>query len=165
MCYYARTDFICGDWKWGNMKLRCPRQQRIGETCGAKLVDLDSVERVDVECRKCYEIQVKHRRLRKAVDNIQRWSRQGNPFPASLEKAQREKVAIEGMIRQLERDRISAQHHLEGSNSLTTSAHSQGNSADRGYGGAIHTSARSSTAASRHAPAVHGYFGWETSSS
>ena len=141
------------------MKLRCPRQHRIGETCGAKLVDLDSVERVDVECRKCYEIQVKHRRLRKEVDNIQRWSREGNKFRASIEKAQREKIALEEAIRQLQRDRVSAQHHLQSSSSSSSasSAISQGNDYDQGYGGAIHASAWSA-AASRHAPAVQGEY-------
>ena len=136
------------------MKQRCPRQHRIGETCGAKLVDLDSVERVDAECRKCYEIQVKHRRLRKEVDNIQRWSREGNKFRASIEKALREKTALEEAIRQLQRDRVSSQHHLQ-SNSSSASATSQGNSYDQGYGGAIHATAWSA-AASRHAPAVQG---------
>ncbi|KAI1623697.1 hypothetical protein EDD37DRAFT_632216 [Exophiala viscosa] len=49
MCYYARVDYRCGDWKWGNMKQRCPRQHRMGETCGAKLLDHESLVNVNEE--------------------------------------------------------------------------------------------------------------------
>jgi len=101
MCYYATTDYKCGDWKWGNMKLRCPRQHRMGETCGAKLVHHESVTKTNEDCRLCQEIKVKQRRLQKELDNISRWSKEGNRFSASIEKAQREAKQLEDTIRDL----------------------------------------------------------------
>jgi hypothetical protein len=94
MCYYATTDYVCGDWKWGNMKERCPRQHRMGETCGAKLVHHESVTKSDQECKICQEMQIKVRRLRKEQDNIARWRKEGTKFLASIEKAERESCAL-----------------------------------------------------------------------
>ena len=101
MCYYATTDYRCGDWKWGNMKLRCPRQHRMGETCGAKLVHHESVTKSPEDCRLCQEITIKQRKLQKERDNIARWSKEGNRFSASIEKAQREERSLENMIRDM----------------------------------------------------------------
>jgi hypothetical protein len=107
MCYYARTDFRCGDWKWGNMKERCPRQPRIGETCGAKLVAHESLETVQDDCRTCSEIAVKQRRFQKERDNVQRWKREGNKFQASIERAQREMQQLRDVILELNSKRTS----------------------------------------------------------
>lgn len=90
MCFYARRDFKCGDWRWGNMMERCPRQHRIGETCGAKLVHDDYREPVDEKCRICQDIEVKKRKLSKTQDNILRWRSQKGSFAALLEKAETE---------------------------------------------------------------------------
>lgn len=129
MCYYATTDFACGDWKWGNMKLRCPRQHRMGETCGAKLVHHESVTKSKDNCRLCDERMVKERRLQKEKDNIARWSREGNKFSASIEKAQRESATLEQTIRELWAKRPSIAMKVNGQASgLGTS---QTNSASR----------------------------------
>lgn len=89
------------------MKLRCPRQPRIGETCGAKLVDHDSVTRVNEDCRLCQEISVKERRLQRERDNIKRWSLEGNRFQASIERAQREARQLEQTIHDMRSKRSS----------------------------------------------------------
>lgn len=83
------------------MKLRCPRQHRIGEVCGAKLVDHESVTKVDDDCKLCQEIGVKERRLQKEKANIDRWSREGNKFSASIEKARREAQSLESLIEEM----------------------------------------------------------------
>lgn len=114
MCYYATTDYTCGDWKWGNMKERCPRQHRMGETCGAKLVHHESVTKSDQDCKICQEIQVKARRLRKEKDNIARWSKEGNKFSASIEKAQREAAALQEQIQEMYNRRPSIAMQMNG---------------------------------------------------
>ena len=114
MCYYATTDYTCGDWKWGNMKERCPRQHRMGETCGAKLVHHESVTKSDQDCKLCQEIQVKARRLRKEKDNIARWNKEGNKFSASIEKAQRESAALQDQIQDLYARRPSIKMKMNG---------------------------------------------------
>ena len=114
MCYYATTDYTCGDWKWGNMKERCPRQHRIGETCGAKLVHHESVTKSDQDCKICQEIQVKARRLRKEKDNIARWSKEGSKFSASIEKAQRESASLQNQIQELYAKRPSVAMKMNG---------------------------------------------------
>lgn len=101
MCYYATTDYLCGDWKWGNMMLRCPRQHRIGETCGAKLIHSESVTRSATICKICEEINTKQRRLSRTQDNISRWSNEADKFSASLEKACREAKELEDKIKEL----------------------------------------------------------------
>ncbi|KAJ4517108.1 hypothetical protein HRR83_004979 [Exophiala dermatitidis] len=107
MCYFARTDYRCGDWRWGNMKVRCQRQPRIGETCGARLADTDNVTQVDEDCRLCQEIVIKQRRLQKERDNIRRWSLEGDRFRASIERAQREAKQLEQTIEDMRSRRIS----------------------------------------------------------
>src|SRR5271155_4554259 len=114
MCYYATTDFACGDWKWGNMKLRCPRQHRMGETCGAKLIHLESVTKSPELCRTCQDIETKKRRLKKEQDNILRWSKEGDKFRASIEKAQGEAQKLEQAIRVLYHSRPKVVMEMNG---------------------------------------------------
>jgi hypothetical protein len=117
MCYYATTDYVCGDWKWGNMKERCPRQHRMGETCGAKLVHHESVTKSDQECKICQEMQIKVRRLRKEQDNIARWEKEatkGTRFTASIEKAERESDALREQIRDMHSKRPSIAMKMTG---------------------------------------------------
>jgi len=108
MCYFAQTRYVCGDWKWGNMVERCPRQHRIGETCGAKLVATENVDRSLELCRTCVDIDVKKRRLQKTNENIARWAPQGSQFASSLEKARAEKAQFQEKIRELESRRTSS---------------------------------------------------------
>jgi hypothetical protein len=107
MCYYATTDYTCRDWKWGNMKERCPRQYRIGEACGAKLVHHESVTKSDHVCKICQEIQVKERRLRKNQEKIARWMKEGDKFRGSIEKAERESAFLHEQIEDLDSRRPS----------------------------------------------------------
>lgn len=83
------------------MKVRCQRQPRIGETCGAKLVDTENVTRIGDECRLCQEIKVKQRRLQRERDNIKRWSREGTRFQSLIEKAQRDARDLEETIAEM----------------------------------------------------------------
>jgi len=79
----------------------------MGETCGAKLLDHESLVNVNEDCRTCQEIAVKRRRLQKERDNIARWEREGNRFRASIEKAQREASQLQESIEELRRKRTS----------------------------------------------------------
>ena len=107
MCFYERIDYACGDWKWGNMKERCPRQPRLGETCGAKLAAIESVTRTEQECRVCKELGTKRRRLQKELDRISRWSKPDTEFPSSLAKARRAASALEEAIQDITHKRVS----------------------------------------------------------
>lgn len=102
MCYYARADFVCGDWKWGNMMERCTRQHRTGETCGAKLTHPDHITSKQELCRTCQDIEVKCRRLRKVEENISRWKNQKEQFGASLAKAEGEQTELVEKIKELQ---------------------------------------------------------------
>lgn len=155
MCYYARTDYSCGDWKWGNMKLRCPRQHRIGETCGAKLVHEESVEKVDEPCRKCTDIETKKRRLRRELDNIDRWKRDGNKFIASIEKAQREAKALERQIQDINAERVSVQMNRQAGGLGVGPGYSTTGSGSPGYHG-LQGSSHAESSASRHSSTVQG---------
>ena len=86
---------------------RCPRQHRIGETCGAKLVHHESVTKSSSMCKVCEEIHTKQRRLAKTHDNIHRWGKEPEKFSASLEKARREGNELEDKIKELHLRRSS----------------------------------------------------------
>lgn len=95
MCFYERDDYSCDDWKWKNLKERCPRQDRLGERCGATLTHPDHITKLPHQCQICKKIAVKTRRhqwLRKKIDC---WLREADKFPASLEKARSEKEKVE----------------------------------------------------------------------
>lgn len=109
MCYYAITDYACGDWKWGNMKQRCERQPRMGEVCGAKLVAQEYRETLREDCRVCKDIHTKQGRLEKEQSNIARWKKDGRKFQASIEKAERESQLLHETIRELYQRRPSYQ--------------------------------------------------------
>jgi len=107
MCFYERTDYHCGDWKWGNMKSRCARQHRLGECCGAKLTDLDNVKRVDQICRICRAMDIARRRLRHELGRINRWSKDPLSFPLSLQKSRETAAALNQRIYDLQQTRAS----------------------------------------------------------
>lgn len=96
------------------MKVRCQRQPRMGEVCGAKLVDTENVTMVPDDCKLCLEIKVKQRRLQKERDNIKRWSREGSRFSGLIEKAQRDARELETTIAEMtgRRPSIAAQNNL-----------------------------------------------------
>ena len=96
------------------MKERCPRQHRMGETCGAKLVHHESVTKSDQECKICQEMQIKVRRLRKEQDNVARWRKEGTKFSASIEKAERESGALREQIEEMYSRRPSIAMKMNG---------------------------------------------------
>lgn len=97
MCFYAVTDFSCGDWKWGNMKEQCTRQHRVGESCGAKLRDPDHVSKDTNVCATCREIKIKERRLNMTEERIRRWTAR-EECPTMLAKARHQR---DDLVRQI----------------------------------------------------------------
>jgi septal ring factor EnvC (AmiA/AmiB activator) len=116
MCYYEQTLYTCRDWKWGNMKERCPRQHRMGETCGVKMVDTRNVYRADDQCRTCKDIEIKDRKLNKELQNIARWRKEGRKFLASIEKAENEVERLQDQIKLLRSNRSSVKADVEMNN-------------------------------------------------
>jgi len=167
MCYFAQTRYVCGDWKWGNMVERCPRQHRIGETCGAKLVAEENVIPTSELCRICQEIEVKKRRLQKTMENIARWWPQGSQFASSLDKAKLERAQFIEKINELESRRTSSALQPRGDrstrgpagfesltssplspdsgSSYTYSTQSRGSSVASGYGSVAPAAGRQAT--------------------
>jgi hypothetical protein len=109
MCFYTRTDFACGDWKWGNMKEQCPREHRTGETCGARLSHTDSNISSPQICRLCTEIATKRRRLAKAQADLNRYTKE-RKLPALAAAKEQEVQDIEKAITRLNAQRTSSQH-------------------------------------------------------
>lgn len=109
MCFYARTDYACGDWKWGNMKEQCPREHRIGETCGAKLSHIDSNITSPQLCRICTEITAKRRRLAKAQADLTRYTTE-RKLPALAAAKEQEIQDIQQALVKLNDQRISCKH-------------------------------------------------------
>lgn len=87
------------------MKERCPRQHRMGETCGVKLVHDGYLTHVNEKCRVCKDIEIKQRKLDKERQNIARWSKEGKKFLASIEKAENEIDHLAEAIETLESSR------------------------------------------------------------
>jgi hypothetical protein len=114
MCYFERTDYACGDWKWGNMKQQCPREWRTGETCGAKLSDDRYMNRSSEYCKICQDILVKRRRIKKEEDNLARWRREPGKFKASIEKSENERATLIRIVNYLDRTRPRAIFSLRG---------------------------------------------------
>lgn len=113
MCYYEQTAYACRDWKWGNMKERCPRQHRMGETCGVKLIHGEYLIHSPDLCRTCRDKEIKERKLKKELQNIERWRKEGRKFIASIEKAENEAERLEEQIRVLESNRTSNKMGLQ----------------------------------------------------
>ncbi|KAH6705677.1 hypothetical protein EV126DRAFT_173202 [Verticillium dahliae] len=104
MCFYERTIWLCGYWKWGRFRERCPFENRIGETCGLKLVY--DTKRCLAECDLCSRIGRKKRRVQKLTTDIDRWNRDKN-LPATVERAEREERDLLAILSDLE-----GQHHI-----------------------------------------------------
>jgi len=100
MCFYTIIDYACGDWRWGNMRLRCARQHRIGETCGHRLSHQETNVKLAQPCSVCVAIATKQRRLHKAQADMARWKRRGG-LPASVARASREAKELEKAIAEL----------------------------------------------------------------
>jgi hypothetical protein len=98
MCFFEMTRFDCGDWKWGNFKVHCNREYRIGETCGMKLVH--STYDCKQKCSRCDRVDTKLRRRAKIAERITRWQAEGR-CPASVEKGMEEIAIIDKELQAL----------------------------------------------------------------
>jgi hypothetical protein len=110
MCFYSVIDYTCGDWKWGNMRERCPKQHRMGEHCDSiRLPHHETSVRMDQPCSTCKALAVKHRRLDKSRETLQ-WRKRNGPkdFQHSIAKAQQEIEDLLDDIAELEARRPTA---------------------------------------------------------
>ena len=114
MCYYERTDYSCGDHKWGNMRLRCELEYRMGETCGMAPRPLDGyIYRKQEQCEFCTKMQPKKRRIEKAESDIKRWQQDNAAkWTANIEKAQKEVYELRGQLIELNNKRTSVSTRL-----------------------------------------------------
>jgi chromosome segregation ATPase len=94
------------------MRQRCPRQPRMGETCPARLVDVNNVIHSDEACKTCQDIATKNRRLQTCRNNLGRWRAEGNRFQASIEKVSDEARKLEELIQELESKRTSVKFRM-----------------------------------------------------
>ena len=83
--------------------MQCSRENRIGETCGTKLVY--ATRDVDFKCRHCEKIETKTRRRSAERDRVSRWSREGCRYSASIEHAKDNVKSLEEEIRTIEQYR------------------------------------------------------------
>lgn len=60
MCFFDQTRWTCGYWRWGDLRLQCPKKCRVGQTCGLKLI-YDTLNERD-ECKLCHATRIKQRR-------------------------------------------------------------------------------------------------------
>ncbi|KAH8889962.1 hypothetical protein GQ53DRAFT_722356 [Thozetella sp. PMI_491] len=91
MCFFEQIRWSCGFWKWGRFREQCTTEDRIGETCGLKLVF--ETNHSDDCCTLCKLIAKKTRRVTKMTQDIQRWKQDGNR-PATVEKTQNDVAEI-----------------------------------------------------------------------
>ena len=114
MCYYERTDFICGDHKWGNMKMQCELQYRIGETCGMAPRAHEGYTRQSNEaCTNCQKMEPKRRRRAKAEQDIQRWAMEDPmKWRNNIGKAREIIATLEREIIDLNNKRTSVRNRL-----------------------------------------------------
>ena len=108
MCFYTVMDYACGDWKWGNLRERCPRQPKMGESCGTKLMHHETSERLNKSCSTCIALETKHRRLPKIEEKL-RWRQDNGPqeFQYSIAKSKKEIRDLLEEIAELEAKRPS----------------------------------------------------------
>jgi hypothetical protein len=78
-----------------------------GESCGAKLTDVDNVKKVDQACRVCQTIGIAQRRLRYELGRIDRWSKEPLRFPCSLQKSSKTAWTLQQKIFDLQQTRVS----------------------------------------------------------
>jgi len=101
MCYFDHQLWRCGYWRWGGFRQQCMKEHRTGETCGLKLIyntylDPDT-------CKLCDTIVKKERRVGKMLDDVDRWTREGNRR-ATIEKTQQEIGALQVQINEMRRE-------------------------------------------------------------
>ena len=85
MCFYDQQIFACGDYKWSRFRAHCAKEYRTGETCGMKLIFETSL--VTGKCQMCKRYEVTCRKIRHALERVQRWENEGiNPVSTDKER-------------------------------------------------------------------------------
>lgn len=95
MCYFDQTRWSCGFWRWGHFRQQCNKENRMGETCGLKLVYETRVE--PGVCKLCHDTEKKQRRYDKMYRDVQRWQREGNRT-ATIERTSGDMQDVLGQI-------------------------------------------------------------------
>lgn len=99
MCFYEQKLWTCGTWRWSDFREQCKKEQRIGETCGLKLV-YKTIEGSG-DCKICSDKEIKLRRYKKMESDVLRWEKeQGRP--ATVEFTRKEMKEVEVQILRLE---------------------------------------------------------------
>ncbi|KAH7108760.1 hypothetical protein B0J11DRAFT_199436 [Dendryphion nanum] len=107
MCFFDQYQFICGDWRWAGFREHCNKVERIGHTCGMRLI-LDTVS-IGRKCNLCIRIDIKRRRRKNEMERINRWRRENVGLYASIEKAEEVVWRLNNEIARLSRERIRRQ--------------------------------------------------------
>ncbi|KAH8655599.1 hypothetical protein BX600DRAFT_70712 [Xylariales sp. PMI_506] len=87
MCFFEITAWSCQYWKWGRFRAQCYKENRVGETCGLKLVY--STEHINNSCTLCSKISTKSNKILKKRYDIERWQT-ASCYPATVEKTKEE---------------------------------------------------------------------------
>lgn len=113
MCFYNQKRFSCGDWRWSSFAHQCNYENRTGETCGMKLVNMTEIE--NSKCRLCEKIETKFRRRSAEIDRLERWKRVGATLVASIDRSH-------NLITKLDKEICLLQREREGRNRDCTRA-------------------------------------------
>ena len=91
------------------MREQCPRECRMGEQCGIRLLHHETSVQLDHLCNTCKALDTKRRRLAKSEETL-RWRENNGPeeFQYSIAKATREIRMLREDIVELEAKRSSA---------------------------------------------------------
>ena len=101
MCYFDHQLWRCGYWRWGNFREQCPKEYRTGETCGLKLI-YNTYQEPGV-CKTCETVSKKQRRVSKMLQDVDRWTCEGNRR-ATIEKTRQEIDVLQVQIGELCRE-------------------------------------------------------------
>ena len=127
MCYFDQTLYQpCGWWRWTRFREQCPKEYRIGETCGLKLV-YQTVVRWE-PCKLCIDTDKKRRRLAKMKADIARWEQEGNrtaTIARTKDEAREVKRQIERMEREHEERKMGVNHQVRTEQSLAQCVQTQ----------------------------------------
>ncbi|KAF2157239.1 hypothetical protein K461DRAFT_289575 [Myriangium duriaei CBS 260.36] len=99
MCYYDVLVFTCGDYRWDKFRGRCPREHRMGETCGTKM--LYSQIASAAKCKYCQKIDVKLRKRQFELNRYNRWVAEGSKLRASMELSLQTIAELDAEIQRL----------------------------------------------------------------
>lgn len=104
MCYFDQIVWACGNWKWARFRQQCNKENRIGETCGLKLV----YERQDEakKCKVCDQVTKKENQIERTTERMA-WLREWKHL-ASLERCEEEVASLKDAIL-----RLREQHSID----------------------------------------------------